>query len=100
MAVLIDTPDGAAIRARSRRPSPHRTTIRDVYEDVPLSTFPSADSEGRASSWGSAPHVNIGCPKHSWMAVTADYLRELEAEYRLDGKVVVRVLAHPPQRTT
>ena len=99
MAVLVDSPNGAALRSTMRHVGP-REERRESYDDLPIAQMPSID-ERRGGWWaGETPAVvNLGCRDHSWVAITGDALREIEAEYRATGRKVVRILDHPPQPT-
>ncbi len=87
MARLVDTPDGPALRATYRRA---RIAGPDVRYDVTL--------ERLAEQWSATPVAKLGCPLHSYLAVTVTWLEEIVAEYRQSGRPVIRVVDHPPQR--
>lgn len=102
IARLIDTPRGAALRANLRRRDSlvgiveNPVAMREVHDELTLVDMPPLDPDGSSWTFGVNPAVVvIGCPKHDWMAVTGDWLREIEEEYRRTGRPVVRVV-HPP----
>lgn len=87
MAKLVDTPNGAALRASDRRRR---------FEDMPVRDMPTL--EQRPAWFGVSdppPIAEVGCPRHGWVAVTSEYLRDVEARYRQTGQVVTRILDHP-----
>jgi hypothetical protein len=102
MAKIVDTPEGGALRANLRRKSNDPRSGLEVfaihhrYNDLAIADMPSFAQQQGWFGDSNPPMVTIGCPKHGWVVVTSDLLREIDGEYRRTGKPVNRIIEHPP----